>query len=248
MDVSPEPSSPDAPIRINLVVFLLAIVGGSVDAIVMLGFHVLTAAQTGNTILLAVAFMQGQFTTGFHAAVSLIGYIVGVVVAEWSFDSEQISLFRFTPVGRTFLAELACLLSLQLCWQMAGHNLFEGLSAVLIVLAAISMGIQSTVVLNIHAGPRTTYVTGTLTRFLTVIIRRFFLADTVWSLAKTVQKANRPRSQSGRHVWRYGITWLFYLVGAFAGGLIFLHNGSDALALPIVAICIAIGIVAWRTS
>ncbi len=35
---------------------LLAIAGGSVDAVMILGFRVLKAAQTGNTILLAFPF------------------------------------------------------------------------------------------------------------------------------------------------------------------------------------------------
>jgi uncharacterized membrane protein YoaK (UPF0700 family) len=41
----------------------------------MLGFGMLTAAQTGNTILLAVSLAQGRFTIAFHSAVSIAAYI-----------------------------------------------------------------------------------------------------------------------------------------------------------------------------
>ena len=49
---------------------LLTLVGGSVDAMVILGFNVLTAAQTGNTVLLAVAIARGDLVTGASAATS----------------------------------------------------------------------------------------------------------------------------------------------------------------------------------
>ncbi|MFY8217364.1 MAG: DUF1275 family protein [Chthoniobacterales bacterium] len=51
----------------ELMVVLLTIAGGSVDAIGIIGFNVLTAAQTGNTILLAVAIAQGKIALGVSA-------------------------------------------------------------------------------------------------------------------------------------------------------------------------------------
>ena len=68
--------------RQDLIVLLLSLAGGSVDAVMILGFNVLTAAQTGNTILLAVSLAQGRFATGFYSAVSVIGYMAGAAVGE----------------------------------------------------------------------------------------------------------------------------------------------------------------------
>jgi uncharacterized membrane protein YoaK (UPF0700 family) len=52
----------------ELMMVLLTIAGGSGDAIGIMGFNVLTAAQTGNTILLAVAIAQGKIALGVSAA------------------------------------------------------------------------------------------------------------------------------------------------------------------------------------
>jgi uncharacterized membrane protein YoaK (UPF0700 family) len=69
-------------VRELLVVLLLAVAGASVDAVVILGFGVLTAAQTGNTILLAAHLAQGQFASGLSSAVSVLGYMIGAAVGE----------------------------------------------------------------------------------------------------------------------------------------------------------------------
>ena len=44
-------------------VVLLAVAAGAADAILIVRFDVLTAAQTGNTILLAVALATGNWPT-----------------------------------------------------------------------------------------------------------------------------------------------------------------------------------------
>lgn len=239
MAANPAQSSPDR--RIGLAILLLAIAGGSADAIVMLGFHVLTAAQTGNTILLAVALVQGQFATGFHAAVSLAGYIIGVAGAEWVMNKGRIPLFQLTPVGCSVLAELISLAILFICWQLAGRNLSVTMAAGIVILAAISMGIQSATVLHLHAGPKTTYVTGTLTTFLTGFVRRLIQTDAIAPPSTTTTHNNVGGPlQAEVHAWRYGFTWLVYVGGALAGGWLFLHQGPVAVALPIGSVVIVL--------
>lgn len=48
----------------------------------ILGFNVLTAAQTGNTVLLAVALAQEKLDVGPAAAVSVAAFVVGAAAAE----------------------------------------------------------------------------------------------------------------------------------------------------------------------
>lgn len=91
-----------SPARRDLMMLLLSVAGGSVDAVIILGFNVLTAAQTGNTILLATCSRS-------------------------------------------------------------------------VAIAAIAMGVQSAIVLRLHVGPTTTYVTGTLTSFATKIVRGLYI-------------------------------------------------------------------------
>jgi uncharacterized membrane protein YoaK (UPF0700 family) len=236
MPTAAKPSSPSSVARRDLMVLLLAVAGGSVDAVVILGFGVLTAAQTGNTILLAVSLAQSRFTTGFHSAVSIAGYIIGAALGEWVIVGRCDSASRLTPVGWTLLAELVPLGSLLIAWRLAGPNPAAGTSAVLVALAAIAMGIQSAAVLRLHAGPTTTYVTGTLTTFTTETIRWLHLIETAAPLAPAQQDPGGARLLSSDRPWIYGITWLVYAGGGVASGLLFLWVGATALVLPIAAI------------
>jgi uncharacterized membrane protein YoaK (UPF0700 family) len=217
-------------------VLLLAVSGGSVDAIIIMGFSVLTAAQTGNTILLAVSLAQGRFTTAFDSAISIVGYLIGAAVGEIIIVARRLAASWLTPVGWTLLAELAALGSLLTAWRLAGPSLDAGTSAVLVALAAVAMGVQSAAVLRLHAGPTTTYVTGTLTTFATEAIRWLRLVEAARPVAPAQQGMSGASVMSSDLPWIYGITWLVYAIGALAGGLLYLRVGAAALILPVAAI------------
>ena len=219
----------------DLMVLLLAVAGGSVDAIIILGFSVLTAAQTGNTILLAVSLAQGRFTTAFDSAISIVAYLIGAAVGELIIVARRVAAFWLTPVGWTLLAELAALGSLLTAWRLAGPKPDAGTSAVLVALAAVAMGVQSAAVLRLHAGPTTTYVTGTLTTFATEAIRWLHLVEAARPVVPA-QQGTSGAVMSSDLPWIYGLTWLVYAGGALASGLVYLRMGAAALILPIAAI------------
>ena len=98
MPTGAAPASAYSFARQDLIVLLLSLAGGSVDAAMILGFNVLTAAQTGNTILLAVSLAQGRFATGFYAAVSVIGYMAGAGVGELVIVRRRDSASRLSSV------------------------------------------------------------------------------------------------------------------------------------------------------
>jgi uncharacterized membrane protein YoaK (UPF0700 family) len=100
-------------------VLLLSVAGGSIDAVVILGFHVLTAAQTGNTILLAVAFAERRLATGLHGAVSVVAYVIGSAVGELAILGRKRRSW-LSPVGSALLAELIPIGGLLACWHVAG--------------------------------------------------------------------------------------------------------------------------------
>lgn len=225
---------PRSTLRIEIL--LLAIVGGGVDAVIMLGFGVLTAAQTGNTILLAVALSQRHFAIGFDSAVSIASYIAGTALGELLIDRRRRALWRVPRVRTALLVELAALVSLLIAWRAIGSVPQTRTASLLIVLAAIAMGIQSATVLRLHAGPATTYVTGTLTTFTVDVIRWPHLVET---------STGESSAFAGHRPWIYGVTWLVYLGGAMATGLLYLALGQSALLLPIVVI-MAVLIVASR--
>jgi uncharacterized membrane protein YoaK (UPF0700 family) len=214
-------------------ILLLAIVGGGVDAVIMLGFGVLTAAQTGNTILLAVALSQHHFATGLSSAVSIGSYIAGTALGELLIDMRREPLSRTPRVRAALVVELAAVLGLFALWQATASNPSTRTSLPLIVLAAVAMGIQSATVLRLHAGPATTYVTGTLTTFTVDVIRWPHLVET---------STGESTAFTGHRPWIYGVTWLVYLGGATSTGLLYVSVGPMALLLPVAAIVIVLAI------
>jgi uncharacterized membrane protein YoaK (UPF0700 family) len=106
--------------------------------------------------------------------------------------------------------------------------------ALLVALAATAMGMQSAAAMHIHAGPTTTYVTGTLTSFATETIR--------WLRTKpaphSADRQEHSTSKQGPGI--YGVDWLVYAGGALASGYLFLWVGEIALVLPIAAVIAAV--------
>lgn len=62
---------------------LLILAGAGTDASVILGFNILTAAQTGNTILFAVALARGDFATGLNSGISIFCFVGGAIAGGW---------------------------------------------------------------------------------------------------------------------------------------------------------------------
>lgn len=230
----------------DAMIMLLAIAGGGVDAVVFLGFGVLTAAQTGNTILLAVAVAQGRFAVGFHSMISIAGYVAGTAIGELLIlrrleTARKPSTPWITPARWALIAEVIVLGGVLAAWRLLGPSPSTATSTIPIAVTAVAMGIQSAAVLRLHAGPATTYVTGTLTWFTTKAIRWVRLLETAPPTGRR-EHAARGGALSGDRPWIYGITWLVYAVGAFSSGLLFQRAGGIALLLPLIVIVATIGV------
>ncbi len=210
------------------------------DAVIILAFNVLTAAQTGNTILLAVSLVEGRFATGFLAAVSVIGYVAGAAVGELVILRRRDSVSWPSPINCGLVAELVALGGLLLSWRLAGHNPNMETSAMLIAFAAVAMGIQSAVGLRLHVGPTTTYITGTLTSFMTETIRWLHLIESAPTTAPEARASSSPILSPSKGPVIYGLDWLVYAGGACVSALLFLRVREAALSLPILAIVAAI--------
>jgi uncharacterized membrane protein YoaK (UPF0700 family) len=223
--------------RRNLTVLLLAVAGGGVDAILISGFQVLTGAQTGNTVLLAVALAQGRFTAGFYSAVSVAAFVIGSVAAELVVLKRK-PASALGPMGWALLAELVPLGALCACWHSQANPGLK-MTAVLVALAASAMGIQSAAVLRIHGSPTTTYVTGTLSKFSTDFTMWLFDRQAgARSMQRQVQGSPSALLSSD---WRilYGLDWPLYLGGGVASALLFSLVKEIALVLPMLAIFVA---------
>jgi uncharacterized membrane protein YoaK (UPF0700 family) len=202
------------------IILLLAIVGGAVDAVIVLSLGVLVAAQTGNTIFLAVALSERQLTTALHSLVSLVSFVAGVAIGE-GITVRGSSGAVLTRVGWALLVELMALGTLVLLWSVGAQS-FK-----LVAIAAAAMGIQSAAALRLNVGPATTYVTGSLTTFTIDVIRPVTAAP--------------PLSVfSGKRPLIYGVTWVIYFAGALAAGMIEVASPMHALLLPVVALTLAV--------
>lgn len=242
MTTSLKPSSGNlSPAQQNFLTLLLSVAGGAVDAAMLLRFHVLTAAQTGNTILLAVAFGEHRLATGFYSGISVIGYIFGSVLGELiMLRSENC---RRSPAAWGLLAELVPLAALLMCWHFAHPRPDPDLIAVLVALSATAMGMQSAAVLRIHAGPTTTYVTGTLTTFATLSAQRMYKKRASANFSSRQGMNGGVLSRVRPAI--YGLDWVIYLSGAVAGAFLSLRIREWALVLPLGAVIVATVAAFW---
>ncbi len=229
--------------RRHSIVLLLAVVGGSIDAAVILGFGVLTAAQTGNTILLAVSLVQHHFVESLHSVISVAGYVAGAAFSELLMVRCDVNAQKKITIVIRLSAELAVVALLAILWYIAERHPAIAPAPVLVALAAIAMGMQSATVLRLHSGPKTTYVTGTITNFTTKAVRWLRVLETAPS--STSSRASEIESQGdppsyGDPPSMYGLNWLIYFLGAAVGGIIFLNFHETALLLPIAALAGAI--------
>ena len=233
------PASPDSFPRQDLIVLLLSLAGGSVDAVMILGFNVLTAAQTGNTILLAVSLAQGRFATGFYSAVSVIGYMAGAAVGELVLVRRRDSASWLSPVGWAPGCRAGCPLR-------AARLLAPGRTQSALGTSAGAGCFRCCC----HGDPKCRCVAATrrpndhlrhrhLTTFMTETIRRLPLVESASAMAPEAQGPGSPILSPNGPVL-YGVVWLVYAGGACASGLLFLRIREAALALPIIAIVAAI--------
>ncbi|MCG6940913.1 MAG: DUF1275 domain-containing protein [Thiohalocapsa sp.] len=208
--------------------WLLAIAGGGVDAVVLLGFNVLTAAQTGNTILLAVALARGDAVGGTSAALSVLAFLFGVSLGALLLARGAANR---APALPTLLIEALLLLGLLGFWiGVKPLDRHEALGV--IALAALAMGLQSALALHLR-GPTTTYMTGTLTAFGTGLVERLQARRRASRGAALDQAGGQP---AGTSPWRSGLTWLLYLTSAIGCGVLFLHFDVLALLVPAAAV------------
>lgn len=195
--------------------FLPAVAGGAVDAIVIMGFRVLTAAQTGNTILLAVAVARGDLAAGWSAALSLAGFVSGAVLGWWLAGRPGL------PPSFTLFLEATILSGMLVLWLRAGPEPTAAIGNTIITGVAAAMGIQSAAVLSRKVGPPT-YVTGVLESFAHGLVSGRTGGGSVGS---------PPRL--------HGLAWLAYFSGAVGAGWAFRAAGPAALAIPIGCLVVA---------
>jgi uncharacterized membrane protein YoaK (UPF0700 family) len=147
----------------DLVVTALSFGTGAMDAFAFLRLgHVFASVMTGNLVLLGVSAGQLSPPLAIHAGIAIGAYAVGTVLGT-----------RFGPAGepigwRSTAAalgpELALLAALAIVWAADPNPAGSGLADGLLGMAAVAMGVQSSVVRRSPvASTPTPYLTSTLT-------------------------------------------------------------------------------------
>ncbi len=165
----------------DLLLVTLGVVTGATDASVFerLG-HVFASVITGNLILLGVSAAKGDGRLALFAGCALAGYAAGVVLAAPREDQPQ----RVWPPSATYALafDLAMLIAFTIGWELAGTTPTRGAQLLLLVLAAVAMGAQSTAVRRLGQ-MSTTYLTSTLVGVLEALRRRQWSAGDARSVA-----------------------------------------------------------------
>lgn len=209
----------------------LAFAAGYVDALSYLGLsRVFTANMTGNTVLLGIAIAQLDRDAAVRSGLALIGFLAGAGAGAWIVERDHSERLWPRAVMLALTLEWIILVALAVGWQLARDTLPAAApTAVLIVLSALAMGVQSAAMHRLEVtGIATTYITGTLTHLV----------------ARLMGWARRKRRPVFKHSALLAAVWVVYLGGAATAAVDLQLDPVLALALPAVLIMLVIIIAA----
>lgn len=212
-----------ADIRDTLVI-LLALSAGAVDAISFLGLGgAFSANQTGNVVLLGAAIGNGFSEQLLRSGAALAGYVAGVYLAARAVRDEPDGLWPGWLTRGLLVVALIEGVVLAGWLASAGDPSLAG-QAALLGIFALAMGAQGAMVHRLGlAGVTTTYVTGTLTGFLSELA---------------------TESGSGRNRLQRLSMVLALFIGAAAAALLVVHARETAALLPPLLTVAAVAVAA----
>lgn len=210
------------PQSLTLAVIALTFGSGATDVacFTRLG-GVFASVMTGNIVLGGLAVARGSVSLASHTAVSLVGYISGVIGAtriayglrsrSGSKSGEKGGVWR-GHVTWALRAELVLLAGFAVGWEVSGARPAGWAQFCLLATAAAAMGVQAGAARDMGLMEvTTTYLTGTLTGL-------------VASLA-------RPGHKTPHRVRRFGVL-IGLAAGASLSGLLIATAADAAYAVP----------------
>jgi len=170
---------------------------------------VFTSVMTGNIVLGGLAVAQRSLSLASHTAVSIAGYIAGVVGGTWVAHG-------FKAASWALFAELVLLAGLTVGWEVTDASPAGWAQFCLLAVTAAAMGVQASAVNEMgltHVS--TTFLTGTLTGLVS-------------SLAS-------PGKETPLGVRRFGVL-IGLAIGAGLSGLLLATAAEAMPALPLTAL------------
>jgi uncharacterized membrane protein YoaK (UPF0700 family) len=147
----------------ELMLVLLACVAGSVDVMsyYRLG-NVFTANMTGNTILLGLSIGQGNVASSLQRIAALLGFFSGALIGAYIIENTKKGWSHYITLSVAI--ETLIIFVLVVIWIKEEKTTNNYVLYVSIILAGISMGIQSATIRHLNIpGIITTFLTGTIT-------------------------------------------------------------------------------------
>ena len=186
-------------------VLLMTLVAGCVDAIAFVNAGVFPANMSGNTVVLAISWVNpsGSAHHGGHAGLVMLGFCVGSALASLVIQSERNEWSRSVNLVIFFSGIFL------LGWGISLGYGGQGFSMGHLFTVAMAMGMQSATILHLNfpGAGTTTAVTSTLT---TMVSRTVRLLRALWV----------PGYQlSSPSPWFPMMVFFLYLFGALIGGL-----------------------------
>src|SRR5882724_1882805 len=211
---------------------LLSFASGATDvlAFIKLG-HLFTSAMTGNTALLAIALGQGHVAAAGRSLTALLGFALGVALAT------IVNARRAQPSGppfdpsRLLLLELLFLVSSTALWNASPEPIEGGALYVVVLLSALSMGIQA-------VAARTVNVSGISTIVFTSGVIRIVTAVT-GAVAGSASSAASPPNMASELA-----AFLAYGCGALMVGVMASWQVWLVLWIPTAAVILALAV--WK--
>jgi uncharacterized membrane protein YoaK (UPF0700 family) len=129
--------------------------------------NLFTSAMTGNSALLAVAIGCGQLFASLRSLTALVGFGLGVELARSMEAAWPSGLDARRGLSRLLLLELLFLTGCAALWSISPEPILGGALYTVILLSALSIGIQAVGARSINAsGINTIVFTSALVRIL----------------------------------------------------------------------------------
>ena len=221
----------------NILLVALASMSGFMDAISFIGLDVFASVLTGNTVLLGLAISTGNILNIIVPLVAITGFTGGIVLgnrlAKPNLDLQK-QIWPAT-VTRALLVEVRVLALFTLGGFIVSKNIGGFALYLFIMLATISMGIQSSAVRALGVPHiSTTYITGTWTNLIISLTRQ--------QTAKTL--TDNDERKSGL-LLSIGVI-IIYIFSAIVGGLSVANLSLMAAIIPVIGICIIVVVAKTR--
>jgi len=207
----------------------LSFASGCTDVLTFLKLGgVFTSAMTGNTALLAIEIGRGDLVAASRALTALLAFGLGVVLATKLNRVTWVPLAKLRGFSRLLLLELVFLTGCAALWSANPDPVQGGAVYAVILLSALSMGVQAVAAGSINSGINTIVFTSALVRI-------------VMSMTEALSQPGET-SASLKAMGGHVRTFASYGGGALLAATLVSHCPRALIWVPGTAVAFALGV------